>query len=107
MSSSQSSSSSSDTPLDPPRLPAGPDLAVLHDVECPVDVVLGTGRISVRQCLALAPSTVVRLVEGAGDDVQLLVGAVPLARGEVIVDDERAVVRVTEVLPARLSEASE
>ena len=88
-------------------MPAGPDLTAFHDIACPVDVVLGTGRISVRECLALAPRTVVRLLEAAGDDVQLLVGAVPLARGEVVVDDDRAVVRVTEVLPARLGETTE
>jgi len=45
------------------------------------------------------PSTVVKLAEAAGEDVQVVVGTVPVARGEVVVDDERATVRVTEVLP--------
>jgi flagellar motor switch/type III secretory pathway protein FliN len=107
MSSSQSSSSSSSPTPALAQLPAGPDLAGLLDVDCPVEIVLGTGRISVRECLALTPTTIVRLVEAAGEDVQLMVGSVPVARGEVVVDDERAVVRVTEVLPGRTVEATE
>jgi len=53
------------------------------------------------------PSTVVKLAEAAGEDVQVVVGTVPVARGEVVVDDERATVRVTEVLPGRMGEAAE
>jgi len=107
MSSSQSSSSSSSAAPSPPQLTAGPDLGALLDVDCPVEFVLGTGRISVRECLALMPSTVVKLAEAAGEDVQVVVGTVPVARGEVVVDDERATVRVTEVLPGRMAEAAE
>lgn len=107
MSSSQSSSSSSSPARAPAQLPAGPDLTPFLDVGCPVEVVLGTGRISVRECLGLRTNTVVRLAETAGEDVQLLVGAVPVARCEVVVDDERAAVRVTEVLPGRLAEVAE
>jgi flagellar motor switch protein FliN/FliY len=107
MSSSQSSLSSSDVSGTADRPAAGPDLTRLLDVDCAVDVVLGTGRISVRQCLALAPHAVVRLVEAAGDDVQVLAGGVPVARGEVVVDDERAVVRITEVKPSHQAEVSE
>jgi flagellar motor switch protein FliN/FliY len=91
----------------PIQLPAGPDIAGLLDVSCPVEVVLGTGSMSVRACLALVPNTVVRLVEAAGDDVQVVVGSVPLARAEVVVDDDRAAIRITEVLPARVGEAAE
>jgi flagellar motor switch protein FliN/FliY len=68
------------------------------DVRCPVSVVLGTGTISVRQCLSLAPRNVLRLREQAGEDVQLLVGDVPVARGEVVIVAESTAVRLTEMM---------
>jgi flagellar motor switch protein FliN/FliY len=101
MSSSQSSSSSS-SPTVPPALPsdapAAPSFAGFLDVSCPVSIVLGTGSISVQQCLALDRNSVLRLGEPAGTDVQVWVDGVPLARGEVIVTDDGAAVRVTEFL---------
>lgn len=101
MSSSQSSSSSSSLAV-PPAAPAdaeaAPPFAGFLDVRCPVSVVLGTGSISVQQCLALGRDSIVRLGEAAGSDVQVWVDGVPIARGEVVVTDDGAAVRVTEFL---------
>ena len=55
MSSSPNSSSSSESLA---------ELAPLYDVPCEVSVVLGTGRVSVRQCLYLKPKTVIPLDAG-------------------------------------------
>lgn len=108
MSSSPSSSSSSSAAQGgAPAEPAVTELtrfARLLDVPCPVEVVLGSGHISVRQCLALERDSVVRLTQPAGQDLQVLVGEVPVARGEVIVTDETAAVRVTEILKNPSSE---
>jgi flagellar motor switch/type III secretory pathway protein FliN len=62
-------------------------------------VVLGTGSISVQQCLGLERNSIVRLAEAAGADVQVWVDGVPIAAGEVVVTDDGAAVRVTEFLP--------
>jgi len=90
MSSSPNSSSSSE-PL--------AELSPLYDVPCEVSVVLGTGRVSVRQCLYLKPKTVIPLAQVAGSDMQLLVNGIPIATGEVAVLDDSTAVRLTQIVP--------
>lgn len=68
------------------------------DVRCPVSVVLGSGTISVRECLALGPRSVVRLEQAAGEDVQVVIGEIPVARAEVVIVADNTAVRLTEVL---------
>jgi flagellar motor switch protein FliN/FliY len=92
MSSFPNSSSSSE----PERL-AGP-LAALHDVVCDVDVVLGTARISVRDCLRLKKQSIIRLAQSAGSDMQVVVNGVALAHGEVVIVDDSTAIRVTDIL---------
>jgi flagellar motor switch protein FliN/FliY len=89
-------SSSSSTSLPPADL--APAFAGLLDVRCPVSIVLGSGTISVRECLALGPRSLVRLKQTAGEDLQVLVGQVPVARAEVVIVDEGTAVRLTEIL---------
>ena len=71
MFSSPSSSSSSDTSV-------AVDLGRLRDVVCGVDVVLGTGSITVRQCLALKDGSIIPLEQVAGSDLQVVVNGVPM-----------------------------
>jgi flagellar motor switch protein FliN/FliY len=96
MSSSPISSSSSAP--DPEH--AGTSFAGLSDLACPVDVIVGRGRLTVGACLGLRPESVVRLDASAGDDLQVVVGGVSLMRGEVVLVDRRAAVRITEFTPA-------
>jgi flagellar motor switch protein FliN/FliY len=70
------------------------------DVRCPVSVVLGTGTISVRQCIALERNSVLRLSQPAGEDLYLLVNGVPVARGEVVIVDDNAALRLTAIARA-------
>ena len=72
----------------------------LADVRCPVEVVLGTGTIAVRACLGLNPDSVIRLGQPAGEDLQVRVGGVTVARAEVVVADDTTGLRVTEIAPA-------
>jgi len=69
------------------------------DVPCGVDVILGTGSISVRDCLKLQRLSVIRLKELAGSDLQVRVHGVPVIAGEVVIVDESTAIRVTEVTP--------
>ena len=81
---------------------AGPtleDLAPLHDVTCEVAVVLGTGHMSVRQCLYLKPQTVISLAQLAGTDLQMEVNGVPVAHGEIVVVDDSTALRLTGITP--------
>lgn len=71
--------------------------APFYDVPCPVSVMLGHGSLSVRDCLALAVNSVVVLRQSAGEDLTLVVNGVTLARGEVVIVEDSAALRVTEV----------
>jgi len=91
MSSSPNSLSSSDAP--------GPDLlAPLYDVVCNVDVVLGTASMSVRECLSLGRDSLIRLVQSAGNDMQVIANGVPIAQGEVVIIDNSISIRITDIL---------
>ena len=95
MSSSPTSSSSTDRTADALADP----LAPLFDVRCHVDVVIGTGVLTLRECLALQPHHVVRLSEPAGGDLSIRVHGVTIACGEVVVTDNAAGLRITRVVP--------
>lgn len=63
-------------------------------------MVLGYGSISVGECLGLGLQSVIRLTASAGEDLRVVVGGIPLLRGEVVLVDESAAVRITEIIPA-------
>jgi len=98
MSFSQTSSSSSEATLQV----ADPGLQVLapmYDVRCPVEFVLGTGRITIRACLRLEPQSVIRLDQSAGSDLSVRVCNVSIVAGEVVISDDTSALRVSRVLP--------
>lgn len=108
MSSSPTSSSSSDlVPVNSPAAPrtidapangnGGDPFARLRDVVCPVEVVLGTGHMSLRRVLAIERGSVIRLSQSAGEDLFVVVNGVRLAEAEVIIIDETIAVRVTHL----------
>lgn len=86
-----SSSSSSDT--------AGSGLDWLQDVPCQVEFVLGDTRFQLRECLALAPRSVLRLDQAAGADIELRVEGRAIACGEIVIVDNSAGLRITRILP--------
>ena len=92
MSSSPNSSSSNG-----PRPMAG-ESGRLQDVLCRVEVVLGTGTVSVRECLSLRRNKIVRLAQTAGSDLQVLVNGIPIAHSEVVIVDDSTAVRLTDIL---------
>jgi len=96
MSSSQNSLSSSDLASQYPGL---------HDVICRVEVVLGTGHMTVRECLQLQRMSVIRLKQSADEDLQVVVNGVPIASGEVVIVDDSTSIRVTEILQPPSAEA--
>ncbi len=98
-SSPTSSSSSSATGVEEP-------LGSLFDVDCNVEVVLGTGRITVRDCLRLDRSSIVRLDQPAGSDLELRVQGQPIANGEVVIVDDGTALRLRRIIPPAGTEAA-
>ncbi len=76
---------------------AGIDL--LLDVSLQVTAELGRTELDIREILALGPGSVIELERLAGEPVDILVNGTLIARGEVVVVDEKFGVRVTEVVP--------
>lgn len=68
------------------------------DLRLPVSVLLGTGQISVRECLTLGPRSVVRLNQAAGEDLQVFAGDIAIAKAEVVIVEDSTAVRLTEIL---------
>lgn len=89
MSSSPTSSSSTEVSLPP-------EIAAFADVRLTVQVTLGTGTMTLRECLALQRGSVVRLTQSAGHDLMLFANDVQIAQGEVVIIDDSVSVRLTE-----------
>lgn len=93
MSSSLISSSSSNPSAENSKHP----FSELADVLCGVAVVLGHGSVTVRRCLGLQRHSVLRLDQSAGEDLQVQVNGVTIARGEVVIVEDSTAIRVTEI----------
>lgn len=74
-------------------------LDMLMDVTLQLAVELGRTRMSVRQVLDLQKGSVVELNRMAGDPVDVFVNDHLIARGEVVVVDDKFGIRVTELVP--------
>jgi len=78
-----------------------PDISRLSEIPMELSVEIGRTRTTVGETLELRVGSVVALGRQAGEPVDLLVNGSPIARGEVVVVDERYGLRITEILDAR------
>ncbi len=85
--------------------PSG-DIALLLDVSLDLTVELGRTRMKIKEVLSLGPGAVVELDKLAGEPLDIWVNGTFIARGEVVVVDEKFGVRVTEVLSSAKRVAS-
>ena len=82
----------------PPPEPTPPEpFESFHDLRCPATVILGTGNVTVRQCLELKPDSVVTLHQAVGEDLELRVNGVLIAHGEVVIVEDSTSFRITSV----------
>ena len=68
------------------------------DLRLPLSVELGQARIKIREFLELEPSSVIKLSRSTGEGVDVRTDDKSLLRGEVIVIEDRAGVRVSEIV---------
>ena len=76
------------------------NLNLILDVSVTLALEVGRARMSVRELLALAPGAVVELDRLAGEPLDVLVNGVRIARGEVVVVNEKFGIRLTDVVSA-------
>src|ERR1044071_219582 len=74
------------------------NIDLLMDVSMRVTVELGRTRMQLSQILELQHGSVVELDRLAGDPVDVFVNDVMVARGEVVVVDDKFGVRITEMI---------
>jgi flagellar motor switch protein FliN/FliY len=74
------------------------NIDMLMDVTMQVAVELGRTRVTVKQVLDLQSGSVIELDRLAGDVVDIFVNDHLLARGEVVVVDDKFGVRITELV---------
>lgn len=67
---------------------AGIALEALGDVEVGVSVQLGRAKLPLSSIVAFSTGDVVSLDTGAEEPVTLLVNGVPVATGDIVVDDD-------------------
>jgi flagellar motor switch protein FliN/FliY len=87
--------------------PEGDRLDLLMDVNLEIAVELGRTRLSVRQVLDLQKGSVVELERIAGEAVDILINDHLMARGEVVVVDDRFGVRITEIITPKNNKRGE
>jgi flagellar motor switch protein FliN len=89
----------------PRAISGGKNLDMLLDVMLQVVVELGRTRMPLRQVLELQQGSVVELERMAGDAVDVFVNERLIARGEVVVVDDKFGVRITELVMNKNGEA--
>lgn len=75
-----------------------PNLDLLLDVPVTLTVELGSSQLPMRDALQLSVGSVLQLDKPASAPVELFVNRKLIARGEVVVVEDRLGVRITEIL---------
>ena len=81
------------------------DLAPVFDVPVGISAVLGKATMSVAQLLKLGAGSVLELDRKVGEAIDIYVNNRLVARGEVVVVDERLGVTMTEIIKSEDSAA--
>jgi flagellar motor switch protein FliN/FliY len=86
------------TPLRP--APAGKaNLDLVHDIPLEISAVLGQTVMSLREVVALQNGSVLELDKLSTDPIDLYINEILIARGEVVVVDDKFAVKISELNP--------
>lgn len=78
--------------------PAVQSLDFILDIPLKVTVELGRAKMAIREILQLAQGSVVELSKFAGEPLEVLVNDKLIARGEVVVVNEKFGIRLTDII---------
>lgn len=68
------------------------------DLNVPLCIELGSAKLKIREILELENSSIIQLPRSTGEGVDILSDDKTLARGEIIVIEDRAGVRLNEIV---------
>jgi flagellar motor switch protein FliN/FliY len=87
-----------ETPLPDQGVHSAADLAPVYDVPVHIQAVLGRANLEVASLLRLGRGSVIELDRKVGEAIDIYVNNRLVARGEVVVVDERLGVTMTEII---------
>jgi flagellar motor switch protein FliN len=87
-----------DAPMAGEEEKSASDLAPVFDVPVNISAVLGRANMSVAQLLQLGQGSVLELDRKVGEAIDIYVNNRLVARGEVVIVDERLGVTMTEII---------
>ncbi len=93
-----STDASASRPKAPPQEKGSAGLEALYDIPVNITVVLGRTQIEVTDLLALGSGDVVELDRKVGEAIDILVNHRLVARGEVVLVDDRLGITMTEII---------
>ncbi len=89
----------SENPIEAARMPTNArDLEAVYDIPVQVSAVLGKSNMQVAQLLKLGRGAVVELDRKVGEAIDIYVNNRLVARGEVVVVEDRLGVTMTEII---------
>ncbi len=74
------------------------NMEFLLDISLDISVELGRTKMLINDMLKLGQGSVIELTKQAGESLEILANQKPIARGEVVVVNEKYGVRLTEVI---------
>ena len=83
---------------DSPGIESPTNMEFLLDIPLEVTVELGRTKMLINDMLKLGQGSVIELSKLAGESLEILANQKPIARGEVVVVNEKYGVRLTEVI---------
>ncbi|MBV9269957.1 MAG: flagellar motor switch protein FliN [Candidatus Eremiobacteraeota bacterium] len=83
----------------PQRGSAGSNLDLVHDVPLQISAVLGRTALALRDVVALQTGSVFELDKLSSEPIDLYVNNILIARGEVVVVDDKFAVKISELNP--------
>jgi flagellar motor switch protein FliN/FliY len=90
-------------PDEEPATRSAADLEAVFDVPVKVSAVLGRSRMEVGDLLKLGPGAVLELDRKVGEAIDIYVNNRLIARGEVVLVEEKLGVTMTEIIKAERS----
>ena len=79
--------------------PGQANLDLVHDVPLEISAVLGQTELSLREVVAMQPGSVFELDKLSTEPIDLYVNKILIARGEVVVVDDKFAVKISELNP--------
>jgi flagellar motor switch protein FliN/FliY len=76
----------------------GMNLELLLDIPLELSVELGRRRLPLRELLNLRKGSIVELEKEASEPFDILVNGQPVAKGEIVVQEEKLGVRILEII---------